>query len=235
MPLSLSSLQLLDGQDSIIKSEQSITPSLQMQIGITQQEIDKGVSFQEAITKVKYSTVFQLTRYEVFPSSAQLLLAALYQDSNILYFQFNHYLSQIGGNVRVICDGPSHLRQCLHPDSVRRDCALSTHCNTFTDIRYSPPPPPPSRPHLSPWLKLFLLPSTSLVVQSIIFLIQTCFSFLHLPWNSRVFFTAHHLSTARQTNRIRLQERVSHSIPYRGHQKQLSSHHGAALRSRHGH
>ncbi|XP_063692528.1 epithelial splicing regulatory protein 2-like [Bolinopsis microptera] len=97
--LNVTEKQLLDGQDSIIKSEQSITPSLQMQIGITQQEIDKGVTFQEAITK------------------------------------FNQYLTQIGGNVRVICDGPSHLRQCLHPDSVRRDCALSTHCNTFTDIR----------------------------------------------------------------------------------------------------
>ena len=50
--------QLLDGQDSIIKSEQSITPSLQMQIGITQQEIDKGVSFQDAITKVMLFTKF---------------------------------------------------------------------------------------------------------------------------------------------------------------------------------
>lgn len=51
-------------------------------------------------------------------------------------FQLNNYLSQICGNVRMICDGPSHLRQCLHPDSVRRDCALSHHCNTFTDIRW---------------------------------------------------------------------------------------------------
>ena len=60
--LILSTLQLLDGQDSIIKSEQSITPSLQMQIGITQQEIDKGVSFQDAITKVKFTNNFVILR-----------------------------------------------------------------------------------------------------------------------------------------------------------------------------
>ena len=54
----------------------------------------------------------------------------------ILPAQFNTYLAQIGGNVRVIADGPGHLRQCLHPDSVRRDCALSHHSNTYTDIRY---------------------------------------------------------------------------------------------------
>lgn len=97
--LNVTEKQLLDGLDSIIKSDQSITSSLQMQIGITQQQIDKGASFQEAISK------------------------------------FNEYLSQLDGNVRVICDGPSHLRQCLHPDSVRRDATLTPHCSTFTDIR----------------------------------------------------------------------------------------------------
>ena len=65
---------------------------------------------------------------------AILLITKAHYD-NFSVFQFNVYLNNVGGNIRVITDGPSHIRQCLHPDSVRRDSNLPNVLNTFTDVR----------------------------------------------------------------------------------------------------